>query len=416
MSNLDLTKRIVTEVLAKQQLEKKIAEYKIFYKTYLTGVKNRGEALNKLYPLCIKYQKTEPKTYYYVDKERISLETEAEGLIKKYFSPDILQFFHKKIPTPTPKRKIDFDKSFWIGLLESFASTFEILDEKYKQEWNYRCNFLIFLNNCLNHYGLHPDILRRDIKTYKRYNFVVEHFFKSKIKIVEYKTLLKPENLQEEFLTPYEKKLPIRMKGKLIPFKDIYSIQITSTLLLDDEIELYARKNNFTWNNSTKDELKFISFCQDETESLHKNPYLIDDKERFRNQNIYFVNPIRIQELKEIKSKQFDLTKLVRLCEELNNNSASMNNFSSSLLVRSIIDHIPPIFGYAKFSLLANNYPDGTKSFKRSMLNLDNSLRNIADNNIHSQVRTKEVLPTTTQVDFTQELDLLLSEIVRKLK
>ena len=50
------------------------------------------------------------------------------------------------------------------------------------------------------------------------------------------------------------------------------------------------------------------------------------------------------------------------------------------------------------------------------MLNLDNSLRNIADNNIHSQVRKKEVLPTTTQVDFTPELDLLLSEIVRKLK
>ncbi len=412
MSNIDFTK-IATEVLAKQQLEKKIAEYKIFYKTHLTSVKNRNEALNKLYPICIKYQKTEPKTALYVDKERISIEVEAEEIIKKYFSPDVLQFFHKQIPNPTSKREIDFDKSFWIGLLVSFGNAFETLNEKYKQEWNYKNNFLIFLNDCLNHYGLHPDILRRDIK---RYNFVVEHFFKSKVKIVEHKILLKPENLQEEFLTPYEKKLPIRMKGKLIPFKDIYSIQITSTLFLDDEIELYAIKNNFIWNNSTKDELKFISFCQDETESLHKNPYLIDDKEKFRNKNIYFVHPTRIEALKEIKSKEFDLAKLVRLCEELNNNSASMNNFSSSLLVRSIIDHIPPIFGFANFSLFANNYSEGTRSFKKSMLNLDNSLRNIADNNIHSQVRKKEVLPTTTQVDFTPELDLLLSEIVRKLK
>jgi len=413
MSKLDFT-NIITDVSAKQQLEKKIAEYKIFYKTHLIGIKNRNEALNKLYPLCIKYQKTEPKMAFYADKERISLEVEVEEIIKKYFSPAILQLFHKEIPTP--KRKIDFDKSFWIGLLASFANTCETLNEKYKQEWNYRSNFLIYLNNCLNHDGLHPDILRRDSKAFKRYNFVVEHYYKSKNKIIEYRTLLKRENLEEEFLTPYEKKLPIRMKGKLIPFKNIYSIQITSTLLLDDEIELYARKNNFTWNNSTKDELKFISFCQNETESLHRNPYLIDDKEKYRNQNIYFVHPTRIQELKEIKSKQFDLAKLVRLCEELNNNSASMNNFSSSLLVRSIIDHIPPIFGYANFSQLANNYSDGTKSFKRSMLNLDNSLRNIADNNIHSQVRKKEVLPTTTQIDFTPELDLLLSEIVRKLK
>ena len=40
----------------------------------------------------------------------------------------------------------------------------------------------------------------------------------------------------------------------------------------------------------------------------------------------------------------------------------------------------------------------------------------MADHNIHSQAREKEVLPTTIQIDFTTELDLLLSEVVRKLK
>lgn len=65
------------------------------------------------------------------------------------------------------------------------------------------------------------------------------------------------------------------------------------------------------------------------------------------------------------------------------------------------------------FSEVANNYSGGTKSFKKAMKNLDTSSRNIADNNIHSQIRAKEILPTSNQIDFSQELDLLLSEIIR---
>lgn len=408
--------KIANKILAQQPSEKKIEEYKIFFKTHLINVKQRNEVLNKLYPLCVNFHKTEPKTSFYVqNKERIALEVEADEILKKYFSPDIFKLYNKEIPLPVSKKKFDFNKSFWADFFENLSSGFESLNEKYKQEWRYKTNFLTYLNNCLLNFGLHPDILRRDVKMYKRYNFVLEHHFKSKAKVVEHKILMTPDILQQEFLTPYEKKLPIKLKGKLIPFKSIYSINITSTLLLDDEIELFGNKNNFTWNASTKDIDKFISFCIDETDELQKNPYLVDDKELLRNKNTYFINPTRIQELKAIKSK-FDLTKLVRLCEELNNASATNNHFSSSLLVRSIIDHIPPIFEFANFSLLANNYSGGTSSFKKSMLNLDKSLRNIADNNIHSQVRKKEVLPTTSQIDFTPELDLLLSEIVRKLK
>lgn len=415
MSKLDFT-NLLGDVLATKQIEKQIAEYKIFYRTNFIGIKNRNEALAKLLLLCKKYENSEPKTSFYLDKKSVLLEIEAKNLIKNYFSPSILELFNKEIPTESPKENFDLDKSFLNGLLISFTNTFETFNEKNKQEWNYRKNLLIFLYNCLKNFGLHPDILRRDGKIYRRYNLVIEHFYRSKNKIVEHKILLKPESLRDEFLTPYSKKLSIKMNGKLIPFKSIYLIQITSTLLLDDEIELFSKKNNFTWNNSSKDEIEFIKLCQEETDSLHKNPYLINEIEKFRNHHIYFVHPTRIQELKEIESNQFDLVKLIRLCEELNNNSASNNNLSSSSLVRSIIDHIPPIFEFANFSQLANNYSDGTKSFKKAMINLDNSLRNIADNNIHSQVRMKEVLPTSNQINFSQELDLLLSEIVRKLK
>jgi hypothetical protein len=35
------------------------------------------------------------------------------------------------------------------------------------------------------------------------------------------------------------------------------------------------------------------------------------------------------------------------------------------------------------------------------------------DSYIHAQIRSKEVLPSKTQVDFRQDLDVLLQEIVR---
>jgi hypothetical protein len=418
MSKLDISK-IASKVLAQQHSEKQIETFKIFYKNNLQGIKNRQVVLSQLYDLCIRFQKLTPHTIIISDPERSKLESETESFLKKYFSKNILELYHREIPTSAPKRKLpNPENKFWISFIDILSQSFEVVSEKSNQELNYKKNFLIFLNDCFFRYGLHPDILKRNIDIYKRYNIVLEHHFKSpKTKQTELKSLMKLDILKNEFITPYENRFPIKINGKLIPFKSIYQIKITSTLLLDDEIELFAAKNNFAWTEKNKEQLTFIYCCQDETETFHRNPYLIDqEKEKFRNQNVCFVNPTTIVELQKIKSKEYDLIKLIQLCKELNYATSTSNLFSTSLLVRAIIDHIPPIFGFKNFSEVANNYSGGTRSFKKSMQTLNNSLRNIADNNIHSQVRNKEVLTTTTQVDFTQELDLLLSEIVRILK
>lgn len=79
--------------------------------------------------------------------------------------------------------------------------------------------------------------------------------------------------------------------------------------------------------------------------------------------------------------------------------------------MRAILDHVPPVFELDDFTKVANNF--GTKSFKDSMLNLNNSSRKISDAYLHTQIRKNESLPTLTQVDFSNDLDVLLSEIVR---
>jgi site-specific recombinase XerD len=128
-----------------------------------------------------------------------------------------------------------------------------------------------------------------------------------------------------------------------------------------------------------------------------------------------YVSLSRIEELKGFKLDEFDLLKLIHLCTELNSALYQKSPISIALLLRAIIDHVPPLFGKKTFTEVANNYSAG-KSFSDSMKHLDKSLRNVADAHIHVQIRQKEVLPAFNQVDFRADLDVLLGEIIRVLK
>jgi hypothetical protein len=128
-----------------------------------------------------------------------------------------------------------------------------------------------------------------------------------------------------------------------------------------------------------------------------------------------YVAEERINELSEIKSKSYDVSKLIRLLRELNVAYENDAFLTIGILLRAIIDHVPPIFGFASFAEVASNYK-GTKSFKHSMQRLNDSLRNLADSYLHVQIRRRESLPTINQVDFRADIDALLAEIVRILE
>lgn len=124
-----------------------------------------------------------------------------------------------------------------------------------------------------------------------------------------------------------------------------------------------------------------------------------------------FVDPKRIDEIQNIQNKSFDFTKLVALLKELNIAYANGLFLTIPLLVRSVIDHIPPVFEKLDFNRLSGSY--GTRSFKDSMINLNKSSRKNADSVLHTQIRAKESLPNQTQINFKHDLDVLLQEIVR---
>lgn len=121
----------------------------------------------------------------------------------------------------------------------------------------------------------------------------------------------------------------------------------------------------------------------------------------------------RLAELRALSSAQFDFKKLIQLCEEINTAYGKACYLATAMLTRGLLDHVPPIFGKAKFSEVANNYSGGGRSFAEMMHRLENAARKVADAYLHNPIRKTESLPTPQQVNFAAELDMLLSEIVR---
>src|SRR3989344_5204788 len=123
-----------------------------------------------------------------------------------------------------------------------------------------------------------------------------------------------------------------------------------------------------------------------------------------------YLDKKRFQALKK-KTGKLDFSRLLQMLTELDQAFSIEIYFSVILLVRPTLDHVPPFFNLNTFAEVANNY--GTKSFKDSMSHLENSSRKIADSYLHTKIRNKETLPNKTQVNFSNDIDVLLAEIIR---
>ncbi len=116
----------------------------------------------------------------------------------------------------------------------------------------------------------------------------------------------------------------------------------------------------------------------------------------------YYVDPSRISALQGISGGKWDFTRLVELCREINVASHNRCHLATAMLLRTILNHVPPALGFTTFSEVANSHggPKGQKSFKGAMQRLEGSLRAIADMHLHSPIRDREDVPTSVQVDF----------------
>jgi hypothetical protein len=126
-----------------------------------------------------------------------------------------------------------------------------------------------------------------------------------------------------------------------------------------------------------------------------------------------FISAELIAQLMAAHKSPLDTSRLIRYCEEIDDNYARRNYSAVVFLSRAILAHCPPAFHEANFDSVVAHIEG--RSSKAILTRLSDSLKNIADHHIHRQISKKEVPPIAEEIDFSNELNHLLSRIVEML-
>ncbi len=126
-----------------------------------------------------------------------------------------------------------------------------------------------------------------------------------------------------------------------------------------------------------------------------------------------FLNKDLIIELKSIDIDRLDLSKLIKMCEELNDSYVRANYIACALLIRAVLNHVPPVFGKERFSDVVGQ---SGRSIKAILKRLNEDARPIADLHTHILMRRKESLPSKSQIEpYKAAFEVLIQEIIVQL-
>lgn len=143
--------------------------------------------------------------------------------------------------------------------------------------------------------------------------------------------------------------------------------------------------------------------------------YRVDNETRVRvpkpKQSLISID--RIYQLESCANPEFDLSKLIQLCKAINTCHQKAWYSATGMLIRVLLDYVPPIFGRNTFGDVIAHY-DGD-SFKKSMRRLNDSGRDVYNIRIHEHISRQKDLANPIEVDVGMELNLLLGEIIKQL-
>jgi len=118
------------------------------------------------------------------------------------------------------------------------------------------------------------------------------------------------------------------------------------------------------------------------------------------------INKFKLKQHPELK-----YSRLVVLLDEINSSWNNGNYIAVGLLIRAVMNHIPPALGFKKFEEVANNHKCD-RSVKPALEQLQNSAKNLFDIIAHEQISKKEPRNISGEdVNCRQSLKLLLDEM-----
>jgi len=139
-----------------------------------------------------------------------------------------------------------------------------------------------------------------------------------------------------------------------------------------------------------------------------------DDPSLAGRPGAYLVDPELVEQIRGLGGDDFDSALLARMCEEINSSYVHGNVIATALLMRSVLNYVPPAFGKQDFRQVA---AEVGRSLKESFGHLQEGLRKVADFHAHRQMSEADPCPTKAQVDpFKPQFELLLQETARRVK
>jgi hypothetical protein len=128
----------------------------------------------------------------------------------------------------------------------------------------------------------------------------------------------------------------------------------------------------------------------------------------------WIIDPALIDQLSTATSPDLDVTFLVRMCREINSCFAHGNLVATTLLMRAVLNYVPPLFGQESFPQVVAHID---RSLKDSFNHLENGLRKIADFHTHRRISPTEFYPSPAQVEpFKPQFELLLQQVVVRMQ
>lgn len=265
-----------------------------------------------------------------------------------------------------------------------------------------------------------PGALRR--RGVPRAYYHVRISTKSKPNRDEVRLDLSKKKLAADFLAPYREGRAITINGKTVPIDDLVRLSISrskgpSTALRSDPLLQEELRTGRTY--ATPDDWLIANFCEDVTDQLITAPpggavvppiapsQLTPINNPYVNQQI--TDDIQAKDGKS----QFNVSKLLRLIEELNDNYERKNSYAAHAMLRAILDHIPPILGQSDFNAVANNYSWG-RTDKRYLRKLAD-FRDQADDALHRQISSQADLLDFDDMPASVCIDRLLQECATRL-
>jgi hypothetical protein len=120
-----------------------------------------------------------------------------------------------------------------------------------------------------------------------------------------------------------------------------------------------------------------------------------------------------IGKLAAVPSSKFDTTFLVQMCKEINSCYAHRNIIATALIMRAVLNYIPPVFEQKTFEQVTAH---SNRSVKQAFTHLQDGLRKIADFHTHRVITKRDVYPSSAQVEpYKPQFEILLHEVLSRL-